>query len=556
MNLLRLFRFLARDARASLVVMLAAGAVAGLAGAGLLALISRAVLRGAQASSSAPSLPTGWLVAAFVALVCGRLAATYVAQLRFVAFAQDTLLRLSMALCERIAQAPLRVVERHGAARILSTLTDDVGALTWALQVMPQVAMNCALVVGCGLYLTWLAWPVALVAAALVAVGAVGYWALHRRAFEVIVAARGARTQLFTHFRGLTEGIKELMLSRARRADFFGAVLKPAADTYRTSNFAATRHYARADAWANVMFYLLIGVILFAIPAMLDLPAETLTAYVFGMLYLLGPLWSVINAVPTLTRGQVALREVEALGLSLDDATGEAGPSATPPRPQSEAAAGLCGAEFVYDAQAGERAFHLGPIDFSLERGEIVFVTGGNGSGKSTFLKVLTGLYVPHAGSQILDGKAVAASDLPAYRERFSAVFFDFHLFDDLLGIDARAIDERAGSILRTLHVDDKVAIHARRFSTVALSQGQRKRLALAVALLEDRPFYVFDEWAADQDPEYKEIFYKRLLPQLRARGKGVVVVTHDDRYFGLGDRIVRLDEGRIVSGIAAPLPA
>jgi putative ATP-binding cassette transporter len=82
--------------------------------------------------------------------------------------------------------------------------------------------------------------------------------------------------------------------------------------------------------------------------------------------------------------------------------------------------------------------------------------------------------------------------------------------------------------------------------STIELSQGQRKRLALLTAFLEDRPFYIFDEWAADQDPFFREVFYLQLLPELKAKGKTVLVISHDDRYYSLGDRIIKLDYGKI----------
>ena len=77
---------------------------------------------------------------------------------------------------------------------------------------------------------------------------------------------------------------------------------------------------------------------------------------------------------------------------------------------------------------------------------------------------------------------------------------------------------------------------------------AQPKRLALLVAYLEDRPVYVFDEWASDQDPTYKDVFYRQLLPELRARGKAVVVITHDDHYFSVADRCLRLERGKLVS--------
>lgn len=198
--------------------------------------------------------------------------------------------------------------------------------------------------------------------------------------------------------------------------------------------------------------------------------------------------------------------------------------------------------------------FSIGPINLTIQPGGFVFIVGGNGSGKTTLAKVLTGLYEPEEGTIEVDGRTIGWRERAAYRQRFSAVFNDFHLFDALLGIvdpddPSRAqADARANALVAKLALDHKVKVVDGAFSTRALSTGQRKRLALVVAYLEDRPFYLFDEWAADQDPSFKAVFYEQLLPELRARGKAVIVITHDDRYFDLADRLLKLDNGRIVS--------
>jgi putative ATP-binding cassette transporter len=217
----------------------------------------------------------------------------------------------------------------------------------------------------------------------------------------------------------------------------------------------------------------------------------------------------------------------------------------------------LRGITHAYFHERDERMFRIGPIDLTFKPGELVFIVGGNGSGKTTLAKVLTGLYEPEGGVIEVDGLPVTRDTRPAYRERFSTVFNDFHLFDTLLGIvdpddtndGARAAaDGRANALIAKLALDHKVSVENGTFSTRALSTGQRKRLALVVAYLEDRPFYLFDEWAADQDPSFKAVFYEQLLPELRGRGKTVVVITHDDRYFPLADRVLKLDNGAIVN--------
>jgi putative ATP-binding cassette transporter len=214
----------------------------------------------------------------------------------------------------------------------------------------------------------------------------------------------------------------------------------------------------------------------------------------------------------------------------------------------------LRGVTHAYFHERDERMFRIGPVDLTFRPGEMVFIVGGNGSGKTTLAKVLTGLYEPEDGVIEVDGRPVGAHERAAYRERFTAVFNDFHLFDALLGIvdpddPSRAqADARANALVAKLALDHKVQVVDGAFSTRALSTGQRKRLALVVAYLEDRPFYLFDEWAADQDPAFKAVFYEQLLPELRARGKTVIVITHDDRYFRLADRVLKLENGKVVN--------
>ncbi len=181
-----------------------------------------------------------------------------------------------------------------------------------------------------------------------------------------------------------------------------------------------------------------------------------------------------------------------------------------------------------------------------FEPGQITFIVGGNGSGKSTLAKLLTGLYLPETGSVTLNGEKIGHDNIEWFRQNCSAIFTDFHLFEDYLGFDRPGLDDEVRRYLAELQLAHKVTVHDGRLSTVALSQGQRKRLALLTALLEDRPIYLFDEWAADQEPRFREVFYTEILPGLARRGKTVIVITHDDRYFHCADQIVKLDFGQI----------
>jgi putative ATP-binding cassette transporter len=485
------------------------------------------------------------LLFAFGALAAGKIVATGASQLLLVRFSQGTILELSLTLCAKIVRGPLQLLEQRGSAQILVTLTDDVSSVTWAIQCLPQLAINAAVVAGCGVYLAWLSWPLFLGAAGVMLLGTLVSKLLHDRAFGVIHSARDARARLFEHFRSLTMGLKELMMHRSRREALVREKIRAAAEDYRRSNLTATTHYTLAEGWVQALYHGLIGLLLFAFPLIARPSPETLTAYVFAMVYMMGPMWTIIGSVPAIARGQVALDKIEALGVSLGPDEASASMDATEP-PDGDPLIDMKQVVFTYDeTDPTTSAFSLGPLDFRLGPGELVFVVGGNGSGKSTFLKVLAGLYPPQEGEIWLGETRVSDGSREWYREHFSVVFADCFVFDTLLGLNASGLDATASKYLQLLQLDRRVSLQRGEFSTTALSQGQRKRLALLTAYLEDRPFYVFDEWAAEQDPQYKDVFYSKLLPDLRQRGKAVVVITHDDRYFHLSDRIVKLEDGR-----------
>jgi len=537
----RFLHFVVQRSRSMAWLMVCVGVLSGLLSAGVLALINHVL--------HAPSDHSSLVMLGFVVLVAGKLLSNLGSQLLLVRFSQDTILDLSLSLCAKIVRTPLRRSEQRGAANILVTLTDDVSWVTWAIQCFPQLIMNVAVVLGCGVYLAWLSWGTFLGVVGVTVVGALGYQWLHTSARSVINAAREARAELFRHFRSLTDGLKELLMHRARRQEFVDQEVRRAAESYRQANMEATRKQALAETWTQVSFYSLIGFIVFLFPSLVTVSPEALTGYVVAILYMMGPIWSIIATVPTLERGQVALENIERLGVSLDIGHEDAHPI--------EGAAFEAGISpivqwndvvYSYGEEKGvEAPFTLGPISLEIHPGELVFVIGGNGSGKSTFVKVLAGLYRPLQGDVTLAGTMITDANREWYREHFSVVFSDFHLFDKLLGQSDSQAERLVPQYLRMLHMDQKVTVRGRSFSSLDLSQGQRKRLALVTAYLEDRPIYVFDEWAADQDPQYKEIFYKTLLPDLRERGKSVVVITHDDRYFHLGNQVVKLEDGRVV---------
>ncbi len=532
--------FLLRASWRTVALAVAAALVSGAGSAGLVALSNAALARYGHAKAA--------FLAAFAALALVVLVTRTASRVLLVHLTQRSIFDLQLGIARRILAAPYRRLEEAGSARLLAALTDDVQAIGEALPAVPIFATNFATVAGVLTYLGWLAWPVLLGVLGVVAVGALGFRLVAGAAMRAFERAREERDGLFAHFRALTDGLKELKLGAARREAFVAGALEPAAEAYRRRVTRGRTLYTSASGATQALYFTVLGLLVFALPAATGLPQETATGFVLGFFFILSPLDEIMDWSPLISRADVAVRKLDALGLSLAQA---AEPDPAAPPPARAVRIDLVHVTHRYTREREERTFTLGPVDLAVRPGELLFLVGGNGSGKTTLAKLLTGLYAPESGEVRLDGEPVTEATRPAYRELFAAVFSDGFLFDRLLGLASPDLDARARDYLRRLELDHKVAIEGGVLSTTALSQGQRKRLALLAAYLEDRPVYLFDEWASDQDPVFKAVFYRQILPDLKRRGKAVVVISHDDRYYDAADRIVKLESGRIVSTTA-----
>jgi putative ATP-binding cassette transporter len=545
---LKLFSFLVRNYPGSVGLAVLASIATGVCNTLLLAVITAALTGG-------DSRPRGTLFAAFAALCLLLPASRFATEYILTRVANGTLYDLRVRLSQKILAAPLRGLEEFGAHRLMTSLTDDLPVISATLSVVSNLCVNAAVVLGGLVYLGWLSRPALAAGLGLLAVGVLLYQLPIIKALRLVRLARAESDRLFSHFRALTTGAKELKLHRRRRQMFFAQVLQPTAALLRRYVVRSSTIYAVAASWGQSMMYLVVGVTVFLLSSLHGGESRVATGYTLTLLYLMTPLQVIMGALPTLARAGVALDRVEGLGLRLTAGGAEGGAGLDAEDATSFSLLELSGVTHAYRRENEPDSFVLGPIDFELRPAELVFLVGGNGSGKTTLAKLLTGLYAPEGGEVRLDGRGVGDEDREYLRSLFSAVFSDFYLFDSLLGLERPRLDAQAHEHLVRLQLDSKVSVRDGVLSTTDLSQGQRKRLALLAAYLEDRPAYVFDEWAADQDPSFKDFFYTRLLPELKARGKAVVVITHDDRYYHLADRILKLEDGKLAGLTRAPLP-
>jgi putative ATP-binding cassette transporter len=543
---MKLLYFLLRISKGTVILAIVFGVLSGISSAALLALIGAALAQGGGA--------TRGLIWGFAGLCLLMPLTRFTSDYLLCRLGHGAVFNLRMQLSRKILAAPMRRLEEIGSHRLLAALTDDVAAIINALLFIPLLFINVAKVAGCIIYIAWLSPNVLILVGGFIALGVVTYRLPLARGARIQKLAREETDALFNHFHALTAGTKELKINSRRREAFLSRVLHSTAATLRRHNVRSTTYFIAAASWGQILFFIFTGALLFLLPAVKETSPAVMTGAIITVLYMITPLDTIVNTLANLSGASVALKKVESLGLSLTEENEEGSTSAAGEVETRWNRLELAGVSHTYHHERENSNFGLGPLNLVFSPGELVFITGGNGSGKTTMLKLLAGLYLPEAGVIRLDDRPITQATVEDYRQLFSIVFSDFYLFESLLGVDAAELDQQALNYLKQLQLDHKVQVEDGRLSTLALSQGQRKRLALLVAYLEDRPIYIFDEWAADQDPQFKEIFYLELLPELKSRGKTVIVISHDDRYYHVADRIIKLEQGQIISDKEAML--
>lgn len=509
-----------------------AGVVSGLSSVGFVAIVNSAL------TTASPS------AVLYVGICFVMLMGSLISQFFMIRLSQDTVFDLRLFLIDRILAAHLRCIENIGATRLFPALTEDVQAISRAFQVLPVICINVAIIVGCLIYLGYLSWAQFLLVLGFLVLGALSYHLLHQKAVVSLTSARNEQDILWKHFRSLTGAVKELKLNLKRRRSFL-ELLKSSSCAFRKHNIHGLGFYACATNLGKFLFFVLIGFVVFVLPNVAEFNAELQTGFLITIIYLMTPLMVLMPLLPELARATVALKKIESLGLSLEKVSEERDLTNSSIYSNWNQIK-LMGVTHTYFREHDDSSFMLGPTNLTLHRGELIFLVGGNGSGKTTLAKILTGLYIPEGGDIYLDEQPITDQNREWYRQHFSVIFSDFYLFESLLGMESFDLDSISRDYLVKLQLDHKVKINGTKLSTTALSQGQRKRLALLTAYIENRPIYVFDEWAADQDPNFKNVFYTKIVPDLRAKEKTVIVISHDERYYYLADRIVKLDSGKI----------
>lgn len=531
-----LLAFLFKKSRGVVIAAIIISIMSGVASSSMIGLAHRAL-----ATREASPL---WLILAFAALCLLYPLTRVVAEVLLINLSQKVIFDLRAQFIRQIMATPLRKLEEIRTHRIMTALTDDVASLANGLATVPILFLQFSVLLGCLIYLAYLYIPLLIVTVIVIPLGIVCVQLFFKIGLKHFVRARKEQDMMFKHLRAVAEGVKLFKLHRGRREAFMTDLFTPTGLRYRQENVKANGIVIGGSSIGTTFFFITLGLFLFVAPRLISISPQVLTGYVLVFGFLMVPVGVITSLMSHIGRANVALRNIKSLGIELGGE--DLAPLPLPGSNGHSPALQFENVTHAYTSEDQNAGFTLGPIDLSIEPGELVFVIGGNGSGKTTLAKVITGLYLPQTGHVRFNGQIVTERNQETYREHFTAVFSDFFLFENLLGLEHHSLDEQARDHLKQLRLDHKVTVTDGVLSTIDLSNGQRKRLALLTAYLEDRPVYVFDEWAADQDPIFKNFFYHHILPELKQRGKTVFVISHDDQYYGVADRLIKLDYGQI----------
>lgn len=540
-NSMNFFNFLKKESDKPFLKLLLITSLSGLSSAGVLAIINAAAK-----NVSTNSISIGYFVM-FVATV-----GIFVTSQKFILtsgilIVEEILHTIRLRLSDKIRRTDLMKIEQIGKAEIYNRLTQECTLIS---QMAPYIitALQSAIMLFCVFgYIAVLSLIAAVLLIVLICGGVLVYHKNNVIVYGELEEINRAEIKYFVSLTNILDGLKEIKLNRHKSNDVYSHFEKISA-RLKELKMSTGKKFSENMVFSQAFIYIILGAIVFVLPKLKPSISEEIVATTTAMLFAIGPLTSLVSMLPIFDKINIAIKNIYHLENQLDLHVNpnEVQPINGDNRFKNFDTIVLSNIYFEYANAEGKDMFSVGPIDLTIKRGEVLFLIGGNGCGKTTFLKALTMLYRPKTGKIFIDDTPVDDANYLEYRELYSAIFYDFHLFDKLYGLEN--VDPlRINELLKLMQIQHKTEFRDNGFTKLDLSTGQRKRLALIVTFLENKPIYIFDEWAADQDPQFKQYFYDELLRKLKAEGKTVIAVSHDDRYFHLADRVIKMEYGKIV---------
>jgi len=534
---MRLLKFIEKETTESYKQILLIATISGLANSFLLGIVNHA----AQAVADNEDLSQYFLI--YMIAFALFLYAQWYAFERAIITIEDAVYNIRIRLTRKLQQVELPFMEKKGSNNLYARFTQSDVLISQAIPQITGAAQMSILLIFSFLYLAYIS-PVSFVISMTgIAIGVFLFLSQSRYIKRLLQDVRTKEANYFKSISHLVNGFKEIKINQRKAEDILQSITEKS-DEIKNIKIEAGKQESRVWGLGRIFIYTLLPILIFIVPGISEVQSYNIYKVSSTMLFITGPVAVLINVLPLLNRVNMAIDDLVNLEQEMDEtiANESAGNGNIFPDFKEIRMEGV---SFSYPDNG--TAFSAGPFNKHISKGELLFIIGGNGSGKSTYLKLLTGLYYPDNGDIYVDSTVVDKTNYPAYRNLYSAIFTDFHLFDKFYGVeDVEA--EKVNYWLEKMKMQDKVKYHEGGFTSTSLSTGQRKRLAFIAAMLEEKPILVIDEFAADQDPQFRQYFYETLLMELKEMGKTVIAVTHDDHYFHVADRILKMDEGEMVN--------
>lgn len=533
-----LFDLILTESRLELRRIVFFSALAGLSGAFIIVLVNQGA--GMVAENESPILE----FFAFLFCVAFYSFFTKTINRENVISIQGMMYRFRLNIINLVLKSDLNLFNSVSKSEILAAISRDAQIVSQSVVILVSLIQSCTMLFFSLIYLAILS-PVAC--AMTVIMGFIAFMFFSKNAKVAHAELRKSFDEeniTFEYFGNLLNGFQELKMSSSKSKSFIEDLIfsaKKSRGLREHSLISISNHFV----YVQIIFYLVVGMLVFVVPVLSSDFSSVVVKVATTSLFMVGSFQGVIQSLPSISQADISARQLLRLRSKLEDAW-VAPPAATTNFANQIQNLSLENIAYHYADQEAFKGFNFGPANISFDAGKVYFIRGKNGSGKTTLVRVLLGLYEPSEGRILVDGIPIPQPTNSSYRDLFSVVFSDFYLFKKLYGLVQAKIDQ-AQELIVMLRLEDKVSVLNAEFDTVSLSTGQRKRLALMVALLEDRPFVVLDEWAADQDPEFRKYFYEKLIPYIKGLGKTVIAITHDDKYYDVADEVITVQQGKLI---------
>ncbi|MGV8118932.1 MAG: cyclic peptide export ABC transporter [Candidatus Xenobiia bacterium LiM19] len=516
--------------------------ISGLANAFLLAIVNNSSAIAASAENVRTHQFILFLIAFAIYALCNK-----IAQSEANVIAEKMLKELRIRILDKIRKSRLLVVDSLGRGELYTRLSQELNRISEMLPYFVSAVQQLIFLVFCLVYIATLSITAFLGITFVCAAGILIFFRFKKSLDDEINNSTAKESELVDNISHIIDGFKEIRINNRKSDSIFNAFRRVAGQN-EILKLSLGSKYVFIALYSSFFLYSLLGIIVFVFPQYIAGYKDVVIKLTATTLFLMSPLSFLVTFIPLFSRANITIENLDKMEKQLGDRQPDKGEE----QPDYESLfkdfrkISLNAVTFSYTDSQGLPVFTTGPVDMHINRGEILFIVGGNGSGKSTLLKLITGLYTPGAGVITVDNIQIDQNNLQGLSELYSCIFSDFHLFDRLYGLENIKAEE-AEHLIEEMGLKDKLTYKDGRFSNLNLSTGQRKRLALITSLLEDKSIYIFDEWASDQDSHFREFFYDTILKDLSKKGKTIIAVTHDDRYWGTADRILKMELGRVI---------